>query len=384
MSESITKQYPLFKAHIPIESALANIKEVFESGYVNEGKQVTLLTSKLSDYFGTQNIILLNSCTSAITLALTLAGVKQGDDVITTSMTCVATNTPIVALGANIVWADIDPNTGMLDSDSVESKITNATKAVIVVAWAGSPPNLVSLFEVCQKHKVKLILDAAHAFGAKLSGQNISEYADYTCYSFQAIKHITTGDGGALICKNDDDHKRSKALKWFGLDRDKAKDEKGDWKGQQWDVDIVEAGYKFNMNNLSAAIGLAQIKHIDTVVGTHRRNAARYHELLCQNKKILLPTLEQAVESSFWVYTIQLLDSCAQDRDRVVEKLNQHGIMAGLVHVPNDSYTAFEKYKCDLPNTKLFADRQFSIPCGWWLTADDVEYIAATVISLIQ
>ena len=149
----------------------------------------------------------------------------------------------------------------------------------MVVAWAGTPPDLIGIKNVCDRHGIKMILDAAHAFDAHFDGRPIHEFADYTCYSFQAIKHFTTGDGGALICKDPEDYRRSKALKWFGLDRDRAKDENGNWKGQQWDVDILEAGFKYNMNNVSAAIGLSQLPHIDFILGKHRSNAALYDEL---------------------------------------------------------------------------------------------------------
>lgn len=383
------KTYPLFKVYVP-PTAQQRIDEVLKSGYINEGTQVTQLQEKLSALFGTHHLVLVNSCTSAITLALRLAGVRQLDEVITTPMTCVATNTPIVTAGAKIVWADIDDSTGMLSVASVASKITKRTKAVIVVAWAGSPPQLDQLYDLCQKHGVKLILDAAHAFDGRFQGQPFEQYCDYVCYSFQAIKHFTTGDGGALICRSQEDHQRAKALKWFGLDRDRAKDDKGDWKGQQWDVDIVEAGYKFNMNNLTAAIGLS---HFDenplSIVEAHRTNAAAYAEAFSNAGCKVFP-MQQAershrTDSSFWTYCVRtpLVDG---QRDRLLENLNSEGIMAGLVHVPNDEYTAFARYNLGeyLPGTRRFASSQFSLPCGWWLKVEDVLHIAERVKALVR
>lgn len=223
-------KYPLFKVHIPTTDAISAIQNVFSGGFINEGEQVTELTQKLSEKLGSNKLLLVNSYTSALTLALKLAGVRAGDEVITTPMTCVATNTPIISLGAKIVWADVDPVDGMIDGNDVRKKITEKTKAVIAVAWGGSPPNLIMLQDICKMRGVKLILDAAHAFGAKFLGRNIVEFSDFACFSFQAIKHFTTGDGGALVCSNENDFKRAKALKWFGLDRDEAKDAKGNWK----------------------------------------------------------------------------------------------------------------------------------------------------------
>lgn len=378
------KKYPLFKAHLPIGSSLFNIREVFESGFVNEGEQVTRLTLELSKKLASNQLVLTNSCTSALTLALHLAGVDVGDEVITTSMTCVATNTPIIAAKANIVWADIDSSTGMIDPLSVAAKLTPKTKAVIAVAWAGTPPELMALYQLCNTHGISLILDAAHAFGAEYKNLPIHKWAHFTTYSFQAIKHFTTGDGGGLVCTRQHDYERSKALKWFGLDRDKAKDEKGDWKGQQWDVDVVEAGYKFNMNNMSAALGLAQLPHIDMLIEKHRSNAVSYDSHFAGYS--LAAALERPVgaKSSFWVYTMKLSNKANITRDDLLQELNNVGIMAGVVHVPNDEYSAFTRFKANLPGTVDFSSRQFSLPCGWWLSPDDIEHIATTVKELIK
>lgn len=377
------KTYPLFKTHINSELALTNIENVFKSGYLNEGVQVHELTSYLKTRLSSQNLVLLNSCTSAITIALRLAGVETNDDVVSTAMTCVATNEPIVIAGANIIWGDVDPQTGMLSANTIEDAITPFTKAVIIVAWAGTPPtDLDSIYELCDRRGIKLILDAAHAFGAMFNSLPIHEFAHYTCYSFQAIKHFTTGDGGALICKDESDYKRSKRLKWFGLDRDSTKDENGNWRGQQWDVDVTECGYKFNMNNVAAAIGLSQVGHINRNLNLHRKNAAFYdihfHDV---NDNIIKPVVRDRKSiSSHWVYTVLYN---GHSKNELLARLNSKGIMAGLVHVPNDTYTAFSKFKRDLPGVREFSNSQFSLPCGWWLSTNDIIDIVYELRSTI-
>jgi len=380
------KTFPLFKVHVPTEEALLKIREVFESGFINEGVQVTELTTELKRVLQAKNLLLTNSCTSALTLALKLAGVGPGTDVVSSPMTCVAGNTPIVNLGAKIVWADVDPETGMLDIDDVTKRVSTKTKAIMVVAWAGTPPNLYMLKHFCDGMGLKLILDAAHAFGAMYRDKPIHEWANYTCYSFQAIKHFTTGDGGALVCNNNDaDYERAKALKWFGLDRDKTKNEKGEWKGQQWDTDVFEAGYKFNMNNVSAAIGLAQIPHIEGILLAHRANAAMYDELFKNFGSVVHASRPDGANSSSWVYTMKVVpERSALQRNELLKILNAEGIMAGVVHVPNDEYTAFASSKTPLPGLREFAKNQFSLPCGWWLTKEDVEHIANRVKELTK
>ena len=374
------KRYDLFKAHVPTEDALLNLKEVLSSGYMNEGVQVSRLASGVQEKLSANNLVLTNSCTSALTVALHMCG--KGE-VITTPMTCVATNAPIQHVGSRIVWADVDPATGTIDPLSVKDRITSCTRAVIAVAWAGTPPELLDLSQLCKAYGINLILDAAHAFGATYKGLPVHCWADMTAYSFQAIKHFTTGDGGALVCIDDDDHAWARALKWFGLDRDKAKDDRGDWKGQQWDVDIEDIGFKFNMNNVSAAIGLANLKYIDSVLLKHRQNAALYDELFKDFASVVPVRRPEGSTSSHWVYTVKVVpEKSAMQRNELLRVLNEEGIMAGLVHVPNDTYTCFRYSAVDLPGVREFSARQFSLPCGWWLEPEDIEHITRRVKEL--
>lgn len=384
------KHYPLFKVHVPIEESVVAFRKVIEGGFINEGEQVTQLTKGLSNLLETENLCLVNSCTSAITLALKLSGVKPGDVVVSTPMTCVATNTPIVTMGAEIEWADISSWTGTIDPVSVDKAIIAAknrgkkVRAVIAVDWAGNLCDYKALRDVCDVHKVKLIRDAAHALMAKYEGKQAHEIPDHTCYSLQAIKHITTGDGGILVCKNKNDHQRAKALKWFGIDRDKAKDDVGNWKGQHWDFDIEEAGYKFNMNNISAAIGLSQLPWIEKVVSKHRANAESYRKYLSKFtcSEIYSLDLVKNSESSHWVYSVKLHWPNKEVRDTILQRLNAAGIAAGVVHVPNHEYTCFNNCWKELEEVDDFAGSQFSLPCGWWMNDDDVKHIVKTMMTI--
>lgn len=374
-------KFPLFKVHIASNSAIENLAQVFNSGFINEGEQVIELENKLKTFLEVDNLTLMNSCTSALTTALRIIGVGVGDEVISTAMTCVATNTPIINTGAKLVWADIDANTGMISPASVESLITSKTKAIMIVDWAGTPADLTAFEKISKKYRIPIIQDAAHAFGATYNGQPISDFTDFTCFSFQAIKHFTTGDGGALVCRNESDHLLAKKLKWFGYDRDLVKDAKGEWKGQKWDADILpeEVGYKFNLNNLAAAIGLANLPSMPDVLARHRENAHKLQRLLEPHPKIKLLEYSDKAVSSFWVFTLRVnLDE--KQRDLVIANLNSIGIGAGLVHLPNDRYSAFSKFKKQLRETELFASTQISLPCGWWLSLADIEFIAHALI----
>ncbi len=376
--------YPMFKVHVPVEEAIEKIREVLSSGFINEGLQVTEFQKALSAYLNVKNLILMNAGTSALTVAYKLSGVGPDTEVISSPMTCIATNTPIDNLGAKIVWADVDPKTGSIDPKDIERKITPKTRAIVYVDWAGNPCELEAIDAIGKKHGIKVIQDAAHAFGATWNGKPISDYSDFTCYSFQAIKHLSSGDGGALIARDDKDYLLGRKLKWFGYDREATKDEKGEWKGQRWSADVEpgEVGCKFNMNNVSAAIGLAQMNHIDRILNTHRSNAATIAKALSGSGLVWPVKLPTQAQSSYWVLTCMTDPSV--DRDLLMEKLNAEGIAAGLVHLSNDMYSAFKPYATDLPGVKEFGDRQMSLPCGWWLTESDCQHIAERVLALSQ
>ncbi len=372
----------MFKVHVDAESAISNLTKTIRSGYLNEGEEVYEFRDWLKQYLTEENIVLTNSCTSALTLALKLSNVGPGDEVISTAMTCLASNTPIKNLGAKVVWADIDSKTGCIDPKEVAAKITEKTKAVICVNWAGIPCKLKELQKICKENNLKLIQDAAHAFGTNLSGKSCSNFSDFTCYSFQAIKHVTTGDGGAIVCKNKDDYDRCSKLKWFGMDREATKDKKGEWKGQRWEVDVEEAGYKFHMNNIAAAVGLSQIPHVDSIVKRHKDNAKLYTSNFKNIEYIQILDVSVDHDPSYWVYTVILDEKI--NRDAVLETLNSIGVNAGLVHVPNHKYTCFAESLVELPNTMYFHEHQISLPCGWWLDPDDISEISKLLIKTID
>ncbi len=363
---------PLFKVRMAPE-VLAPIGETLMSGYIGQGPRVDDFEKALAPRFGSQNVLALNSGTSAIHLALRLSNVQHGDEVISTPMTCTATNVPIRAMGANIVWADIDPRTGNIDPLDVERKITAKTKAVVVVDWAGYPCELDELNDIGRRHGLRIIEDAAHAFGASYRGQPIGARSDFTCFSFQAIKHLTTVDGGALVCKDTDSYKRGKLLRWYGIDRES---ERRDFRCEQ---DVAEWGYKFHMNDVTATIGLEQIKHVDDVLRRHRDNAAYYRERLPDLPGLSLLDYREDRECSYWLFTVRL-----RERMRFMQEMSRAGITVSQVHARNDHHTIFAEFRRVLPGVDEFAAEQVSIPVGWWLSEAQRKHIADTAERLCR
>lgn len=366
---------PLFKVHMP-KDVDKPLLQILHSGYIGQGSQVELFESKLAKFLNTPNVLTVNSGTSALQLALRLANVGIGDEVITTPMTCSATNEPILATGAKIVWADVFPENGLIDPSSVEKKISKNTKAIMCVDWGGTVCDLDRLMEIAKKNHIKVIEDAAHGFGSTYKGKKVGTIADFTCFSFQAIKHITTVDGGLITTKNLSDYKRGKLLRWYGIDREA--EIVGD---SRIDIDIPEWGYKYHMNDVSATIGLTQMQHVERIVKKHQQNAKYYLENI-NNKFFHHPVTQWEQTSAFWIYTLVL--PSPQARVEFAAFMKKNGVATSRVHRRNDEYSGFERSKDILCGLSYFYDREECVPVHWGLTEEEREKITKLCNSFAQ
>jgi len=367
----ISNSIPLFKVHMPEEMTEA-VGKTLQSGFITEGPKAAEFQKQFQDWLGNPNTAMVNSCTSALTLALRLAGVGPGDEVISSPMTCVATNEPVITAGAKIVWADVDPETGNIDPEDVRRKIKQGkTKAILFVDWSGVPADLDKLQAIADDNQIKTIEDAAHSLGAVYRGRKVGNQCDFTCFSFQAIKHITTGEGGAIACKSKEDFDRAVLLRWFGLPRG--------WRRSpvHWEGDIAEAGYKMHMNDIAGTMGIVQMKYIDEIVEKHKANAKKIREGLKDVEGIEFLKIDPQVDPAYWILTVLLEDSEA--REKFAAKISEADISCGIAHTRNDSYTVFAESQTELPGLDQFADRMLNIPCGWWLTDEEIQYIVETV-----
>lgn len=361
------KAIPLFKVFIP-ESVLEPLRKVLLSGYIGEGPRVEQFERQLAPWFSNDNVLALNNGTAALQLALRLADVGFGDEVVSTAMTCSATNEPIMIMGAKIIWADIDPWTGNIDPKDVAKKITPKTKAIMCVHWGGYPCELDELNAIAAEHGIKLIEDACHAFGSRYHDKPIGSHSDFACFSFQAIKEMTTVDGGALVCKSKSDCERGRLLRWYGIDR---KEKRADLRCE---ADIAEYGYKFHMNDVTATIGLEQLKYVNNTIEKHRANAAKYDEAFKDLKNVLPLKYKNDRSSAHWLYTLRV-----KDRPKFMEHMKKAGITVSQVHARNDLHTMFKDFRTELPGVNEFNAEQVSIPVGWWLTPEDVKHIIDSV-----
>ena len=356
---------PLIKTLIPPkEKLMPRLEEVLYSGYIAQGEAVDEFEKKLSEYIGNEHCLTVNSGSAALHVSLILAGVKAGDEVISTAITAEPTNTVISQTGAKIVWADIDSKTGNICPDDVEKKITSKTKAIMVVDYAGMPVNIKRFQEIEKKYGIPIIEDGAHAFGASYDGKKIGNHFKYTIFSFQAIKHLTTVDGGLVCIKEKEEFEKAKLIRWFGISKGVTRKEN----------DIQIQGYKYHMNNVNATIGLVQLENIDDVVNIYIENGKYYDEALKDVKDIELMEYYPKSEPSYWLYTMKV-----KNKDAFVEMMLQNGIMASDLHKRNDLHSIFKDSKTTLPNVDNFEKEWVHIPCGWWVTQEDREYIVNTI-----
>lgn len=352
---------PLFKPFIPPWDELGPaLKETFDSGYIAQGPKVEEFERKFGEYIGNPNVVAVSSCTAALHLALILAGVGPGDEVISTPMTAEPTNLAILYTGAKIVWADVDPFNGNIDLYSVRDKSTSKTKAVMVVHYGGVPTEMRLLGQR------GMIEDCAHALGAKLNGVQVGT-ENLGCFSFQAIKHLTTVEGGILSLPSDRYLVRARKLRWFGIDRRELRTE----------VDIKELGYKYNLNEIAATLGLLQLKNIDWVIDRHRDNGDWFDKFLPYE---LLQGYPLRAQPSYWFYTL-LIDQGR--RDHLQKHLQDNGIGCGTVHRRNDMHSLFFNRGSDrlghFSGLAQFGNHALHIPCGWWVGESERDQIAQTI-----
>ena len=356
---------PLIKTLIPPKEVLMpRLEEVLYSGYIAQGEAVNEFEKKLSQYLGNKNCLTVNSGSAALHISLILAGVQVGDEVISTCITAEPTNTVISQTGAKIVWADIDLKTGNISPDDVENKITSKTKAIMVVDYAGIPVNIKRFQEIEKKYNIPVIEDGAHAFGACYEGEKIGNHFKYTIFSFQAIKHLTTVDGGLVCIKDKEEFEKAKLIRWFGISKGATRKEN----------DIKIQGYKYHMNNVNATIGLVQLENIETVIDTYISNGKYYDEELKHIDGIELMEYYPHSEPSYWLYTLKV-----RDKETFMKVMEEKGIMASDLHKRNDTHTVFSNSKIELPNVDQFEKEWVHIPCGWWVTAKDRKYIVDSI-----
>jgi perosamine synthetase len=361
----------MFYPYISTKS-LINLNKTIKSRWVGQGPKVELFEKKFSKKFlNTKNVLATGSGTDALHLAYILSNIKKDDEVIVPVFTCTATNIPLLYMDAKIVFADINPNTMNICTESVKKLITKKTKAIVIVHYGGLPCDMQELKEISKKNNLILIEDVAQAIGAKYKNKNVGTFGNFSTYSFQAIKHITTGDGGMLVTKKKDDFDKAKRIRWFGIDRDKK------YKGT-WSNDIYEVGYKYQMTDISATLGIDSLSEVDSVINYRRKLYYRYLQNFSKFNQIrVIDDHDKNKFHAAWLITINI-----ENKDYLQKKLNFKNIEANQVHFRNDKYSIFKKFAKNnkFKNMDYLENRYLVLPLHHKLKLSDVDYISDIVI----
>jgi dTDP-4-amino-4,6-dideoxygalactose transaminase len=364
---SADRPIALFMPHVP-KSARQAVSEVLETRWIGQGPRVDDFEIAFADKVGSKNALAVGSGTDALHLGYLLAGLEEGDEVITSVFTCTATNIPLLYIKATPVFADIDPTTLNISVSDVKSRMTSRTRAIVFVDYGGKPAELQELRDVADSAGVPLIEDAAHALGASRRESVVGSFADFTIFSFQAIKHITTGDGGMLTFPETALRERAKRLRWFGIDR-AAKF------GGIWENDIVDVGYKYQMTDIAAAMGLAALNEFDDTLRHRQMLLSTYVNQLSDFEDVSIVGRPEPDEiHAAWLCTIS-----AEDRLGLQAALADDGIESGQVHYRNDRYSIFGGRRDDLPNMDFIEDRYLVLPLHTHMSVGDVERICARI-----
>lgn len=359
----------LFHPHIP-QNAKKYVNQVLDSRWIGQGPMVERFEQMFEERFGGGCAPLaVGSGTDALHVAYLLAGIQAGDEVIAPVFTCTATNIPFLYMGATIRFADVEKDTLNIDVDHVKRLITPRTKAIVCVHYGGLPCNMDELNALAQEHGLMVIEDAAHALGATYKGKKIGEISDFTMYSFQAIKHITTADGGMLLMKNRELVEKAKRLRWFGIDR--SAKQKGIWEN-----DITEVGYKYQMNDMSAAMGIAGIEEFDDTLALRKRLLARYFDNLkgFDGVKCVGAGYTDR-EHAAWMMTV-----IADRRIELQAHLRNNGIESGQVHYRNDRYSIFGgRQEGAFPNMDKLEDSYLVLPLHTKMNESHVDRICDVI-----
>jgi perosamine synthetase len=360
----------LFHPHIP-KNAIAFVTDTLNSRWIGQGPKVEKFEKEFRRMFcRNDTCTAVGSGTDALHLAYILADIKPGDEVIVPVFTCTATNIPLLYLGAKVVFADVQEGTLNIDPKHVEKLVNEKTKAIVCVHYGGLPCDMDELIALGRQWNIPVIEDAAHALGGTYKGNPIGSLSDFTMFSFQAIKHITTGDGGMLSFKSSELKKKAERIRWFGIDR--SAKQIGNWEN-----DIKEVGYKYQMTDISAAMGLAALEEFDEILRFRKELFSVY-----ENNLNNIPGLRfvgggyNDRSHAAWLCTV-----IADNRFDLQKKLRSSNIESNQVHYRNDRYSIFGERKENLPNMDAIEEKYLVLPLHTKMTVEDAKRVTDVIKS---
>lgn len=366
------------------EDEIAAVTDTLRSDWITTGPRAGAFEDAISDYCGARHSIAVTSCTAALHLALNALGVGPGHEVITTSMTFAATPLAAVYNGAKPVFADIDPLTLNIHPQAIEELITPRTRAIAPVHYAGCPCDMDPILSIARKHGLSVIEDAAHAIGAVYKGRAIGTLSDIACFSFHAVKNMTTAEGGAAVTNREDLARTMRTRRFFGVARDAWSRASSD---KPWEYDVSELGFKYNITDIQAALGLVQIKKLDAFLQRRKQIAAAYDAVFSSMEQLCLCRVPSDTQSAHHLYVIRIRPECFRvDRDALLAALRAENIAANVHYKPVHLHSYFMNTYQTGPGTLAECERAgrtlITLPLFPAMSDSDVQDVIGAVQKL--
>ncbi len=378
---------PFAKVYVG-ESEQKYLQEVISSGWLTTASKTIELEKKFGEYVGAKYACAVNSCTSALHLAIDALGVKQGDKVFVPSMTFTASAEVIRYMNADPVFIDTEYLTNLITPEILNRAILENpdVKYLVIVHYGGQSARIDEIMTICASHGIKVIEDAAHAFPSKYKDKMIGNFGDITCFSFYANKTITTGEGGMLVTDNEELYKRIKTMRLHGINRDIW--DRFTSKVPSWEYDVVEAGYKYNMPDINAAIGLGQLEKAEEFRLERQRVAEYYYSKLSNIESIDLPICNIPLKDHSWhLFPIVINEKSNIGRNLFIEKMSEAGIGTSVHYKPLHQMTYYKtRYNLtpeSYPNAEKTWKGNVSLPIYPYMTEDQLEYICSNIRKIL-
>ena len=368
------------------QAEIDEVVDTLRSGWIAKGPRTLKFEKEFAEYLGAKHAIAVNSCTAALHISLLTQNIGPGDEVITTPMTFASTASTILHCGAKPVFTDIDYRTGCIDPEEVAKKITPHTKAIVPVHYSGQVCDLDRIYELADEHNLYVSEDAAHALWSRYKGRLIgNKLRGAASYSFYATKNLATGDGGMLVTDRDDIAERARILVGQGMSHNA-------WnryaKGGSWKYDIVEPGYKYNMFDIQAALGLVQLSRMEEMQARRLAIAARYQEEFGKIDAVEPPFVPEFTTHCWHLYVLRIVPELLTiDRDQIIVELNERNVGTSVHFIPTHTMTAFRKLgwkEGDFPMAEKHFERIISLPLYPSMTDEQVQYVIDAVRNIVE
>jgi len=380
------KDFLVFGSPLIEQPEINEVVASLKSGWLGTGPKVHKFEEMFKKYKGTKYAVALNSCTAALHLSMLAIGIKSGDEVIVPTMTFAATANAIIHADGRPVFVDCEKDTMNLSPKDIEKKITPKTKAILPVHFAGRPCNMDAIMDIAKKHRLKVIEDCAHAIEAEYHGKKIGTFGDLGCFSFYVTKNIVTGEGGMLITDNEEYTNQIKVLALHGMSKDAWKrfSDSG-YKHYQ----VVYAGYKYNMMDIQAAIGIHQLPRINEYWKKRQKIWNLYNDAFKDLPVFKPAPIESNTKHAYHLYTLLLdIDNLKITRDKFLDEMTKQNIGVGVHYIALHLHPYYQKKfgykKGDFPNAEWISDRTVSLPLSTKLSDKDIKDVIDTVRNIIN